>query len=556
MLKINLSTLVKKPFFWIGFGLLALAIVSPAGYHFFKIYRAHQLISAALDEKAKGNLLTEFEMLRPAYQLAPNDLFVLKTIAEEYAQMNPSQSLPFWELVIEKENTLQNHIKYIQASINARDLNRASNALTIQLKKYPTDADLLFCLMQLLSLENDLTGALRVGQILTENPDISAPAILLYIQLTQISPSEKVRQSGIELLQKLSKRHDSIGMMALRYLAYNPKNTPEENNIIVKKLEASSIKSTKDTQLTLVIDFREGKINEADFLKKAQSFFDEKNPDYSVNFARWLNFNGLYKETLRFVSEKEALHRRDLFLIWIDALAVENQWQEIQTILQKPNLPIEPFLESIFSARAAIEFGQNERAQYEWDRAILESNKNSENLWFMVDYAQKLNMKAEEISTLKVLAQLPDQQLAASTRWLQIENLENNTQGMIKVLNDLQKDFPNNSDIQNDWAYIHLLTQTDTSKAIAIAQKNFETEPDTLSFRMTYALSLLIQEQPQEALNLFNGINLSWQNVGPRWLSLYIGILKANGAIQPADSLMQFLPQDKLLPEEKAMIEK
>ncbi|OYV45898.1 MAG: hypothetical protein B7X06_04035, partial [Verrucomicrobia bacterium 21-51-4] len=71
----------------------------------------------------------------------------------------------------------------------------------------------------------------------------------------------------------------------------------------------------------------------------------------------------------------------------------------------------------------------------------------------------------------------------------------------------------------------------------------------------TLALSYLRNQQPEKALDLFNGLTIPWAKVRPGWCAVYASVLKANGGTLGASSIYELIPQDQLFKEEKDLYE-
>jgi len=122
--------------------------------------------------------------------------------------------------------------------------------------------------------------------------------------------------------------------------------------------------------------------------------------------------------------------------------------------------------------------------------------------------------------------------------------------------------WPNDTALQNDEAYTRLLllpldTKPDANelKSIeTIAQKLVQEEPSSLSHRTLLGLVLLKENQPHAALNLYTGLNVPQKELTPSAVVVHSAVLAATGRDADARTEIAHLPQNKILPEERALI--
>ena len=62
------------------------------------------------------------------------------------------------------------------------------------------------------------------------------------------------------------------------------------------------------------------------------------------------------------------------------------------------------------------------------------------------------------------------------------------------------------------------------------------------------------ENQPQAALDLYNGVNISQNDLTPSVAVVHSAVLAANGRAADARTEIAHLPQSKILPEERALI--
>src|SRR5207247_4198136 len=101
-----------------------------------------------------------------------------------------------------------------------------------------------------------------------------------------------------------------------------------------------------------------------------------------------LNKIGRPAKTLEVLPQARAGQRQDLFLLYINALAAVQRWNDIKDVLSGERFPIEPVLQHMYLAVAQAHLGSASGATNEWQRA-LEVAKTPEKLSILAKYAEQ-----------------------------------------------------------------------------------------------------------------------------------------------------------------------
>jgi hypothetical protein len=89
----------------------------------------------------------------------------------------------------------------------------------------------------------------------------------------------------------------------------------------------------------------------------------------------------------------------------------------------------------------------------------------------------------------------------------------------------------------------------------SLAKKLLEREPASLPHRTVLALARLKQNRPADALSVYKDINVPKSAVTTSAMTVHAVVLAAAGHKEEARTELSHLPVDKLLPEERALIE-
>ncbi len=548
----------KKKWLLIG-GVLALALLVSAVftarplYREVKRWRALSLVEEAREAWAEDDYMGAIERIQAAYQLYPNDPEVIRETALLYTRLEPVRAIPFWEEVVKKAGVLEDYHKWIETALLVGDLESAQKALAQLESVAPDSTHTRYLKARVLAASGNYGEALVIARELIELDRAPEGVPLIYVQLTQISKDPAVQQEGIDYLTALSLRKDALGLEALRVLSRYPQNKDEQLGAVIEGLTGHPEATRKDRLLGMALEFQKSGDRDA-LLAGAKNLFDVTDAEDEVELGRWLNENGLYEDTVLLVDPKLARQRKDLFLIWVDALAVTNQWSRLKDVLQEPDIPLDAFLRHLFLARVYAEEGELKLTDIEWDKVRLNAGSDPERLWFLVDYAEKLGLVLQARETLERLTELPGDTRKAYEKWFALEQREGDVAGMNEVLRKMNAYYVKDTAVLNDLLYTNFLLNKDVPASLERAIKLQKTDPNLLSYRITLALGYLRMNEPKKALMLFEGFKVPWDQVRPGWRVVFVAVLRANGLDKAANKIVDGLSPRSLLPEERKLL--
>tara|TARA_B100000965_G_C19598490_1_gene761362 strand:- start:2927 stop:4582 length:1656 start_codon:yes stop_codon:yes gene_type:complete len=532
-------------------GVAAFFLAKPF-YQEIKRWRALALIDEAQEQWEEEDYRAAVESVQAAYQLYPKDLEVIRATAELYTLLDPSHALLFWKQAVETGGVMMDRYRWIETALLANNIQEANLALADLESVAPDSVQTRYLKARVLMAEGRYAEALKICEALIELDQAPEGLPFLYVQLTQLSPDTQINAEGVAYLRKLAQRDDALGLQALRYLTRYPGNTKEDWIIIIEGLKTHPDAERFDQLLALSQEYRVSGNSEA-LLEHARKLFDTKNLSELVELGRWLNKQSLYAQTAELITEQQALQRRDLLLIWLDALAVTNQWQLIHRILDKPGIPLDPFLRHLFMARVYLEEGEARRAALEWDKVRINASNDPEKLWFLVDYAERLGLVTEVRETLEALTRVPSAMRQAYEAWVVFEIGQKNTRGLNAVLEKMHGFYRKDQAVLSDLLYTDFLLQKEEASALKQARELVDKDPSMLAYRVTLALGLLRANDASEALKLLQVPGIQWEQVRPNWRAVYVAVLKANGDNALAQELEFTIPMQELLLEERAL---
>jgi Tfp pilus assembly protein PilF len=548
----------KKRFTWV-LVLLALGAVA-AGLAAGPLLRAYHQYTARQDVAQARMLLGQrdyegaLEAARRAYGADPLSPDVVRTVAQVYREIDPAKAESFWEKAFELSDDHSDLGNWISTALKAGDYDTARKQLDVMAARGQTDSAYYYYRGRVQLRDQDLTGALvSARQALAQVP-ADDRAHFFFVQLTQLSDDPALRKEGMDYLWRLARQRDQLGLRSLRNLANFSANTDGDRLQIIRMLEEHPLATREDRLLALRLGYQLSTANAVSNLEKAKRYFDLTNPLDLARLGRWLNQQGRYQQTLDLIPADEAFARKDLFLVRLDAMAELGQWSLIGQVIQRPNAPVDEFLKYLFLSRVYFETGRRAEGEITWDRAVLEASRDDDKLWYLVNYALRLDLKPEAAKALWRLTEFPAQKRRACEQLLKLTQLEHDTAGMQKVLRLMAESYPDNLSVLNDWAYVNLLLDKQVQLSLKTAQKVVRESPRPYLARyVTLALAEYRMGEFEQALNTLRPLEVNWLETPAKWRVIYAAILRANGYTSDAARLLRGVNPADLLPEELAL---
>lgn len=552
--------MIAEPFwnrkaFWIWIitlllGLAAIAFTARPAFRMIKQYRATHLVEDAKGYEANKELQTALEKAYAAYKLAPKHPPVARYMAQIVQKVSPSNAIDFWTPLADQTQEAQDLIDTINLALQLNQLTVVEKYLPLLRDQDPTSGQTILLQAKLHALKGEFDLAAKEALKATQSENPPAEANPLYVQFSQMASQGIIQAEGIQYLKMLAQKQNQEGLDALRTLAtYSYNNSVEIENLI-ERLNHHPLAQSKDYLLALSLGQKIGKVDSNTVFKQAEVLFKDASMEDKVNLGRWLNSQGVYEKTLHCITLQEALLRSDLFLVWGDAMAITGQWDALQRALEDPKLPLDETLRHLFLARVAEGQKNPLKADHEWNKAFFEAGKNPEKLNFLVQYAVKLKAYNYAAKGLQILTTIPTIERDAWQKWIELGLLSKDTDNLLKVLEKMAANYPMDLAVENDLRYVQALKGPLVDKSFARAEQFVINDPMMLAYRMTLAIALVRQGDIKKALALLENFPVNWLKIQPRWLGIYIGILRANQKEAMATIMELNFKTETLLPEE------
>jgi Flp pilus assembly protein TadD len=240
-------------------------------------------------------------------------------------------------------------------------------------------------------------------------------------------------------------------------------------------------------------------------------------------------------------------------LIVTDCQIAQKDWPSLLASVSDTDWGDLAYYQLAVQALAERSLGQDMAASAAWQKAVHQSARRLDRLSRLSQVTAVWHWTAERTEVLQdIITAFPKEKWAADQLLAQFY-LVGDTRGMLELLSKIQAADPGDARLKNNLASVFLLLNSDLEKAHRMAKEAYQTAPDDPFFASTYAYSLLLQQKPDDALNVL-------QKMKPEYLRIpsvaaYYGVIQSQtGHPDLAKEFLARADAANLLPEEKEMV--
>jgi Flp pilus assembly protein TadD len=282
-----------------------------------------------------------------------------------------------------------------------------------------------------------------------------------------------------------------------------------------------------------------------------------KNAVDLAELINWMSQNNLNLLVLDFTKglPRDRLQEWPVPLSLIDVYTRLNDWGRVEEIATPVEWQQFDFLRRAYLARARRAEEKNVGAEHEWAEAVKSASDSSESLLTLARLASEWNWNKEALDLLWQLSKGAQTQGEALGTLYSYYSKTKDTQGLYRVLLRMWEIDPADTKVQNNLAQISLLLDVDLDRARKMAAAVYRKETSNVAFATTYAYSLYRNGDPKAAVATMS--KLQPEQLKEPEVAAYYGIfLSAAGDAERAKQYLEQGSRAKLLPEEKAAVEK
>jgi tetratricopeptide (TPR) repeat protein len=393
-----------------------------------------------------------------------------------------------------------------------------------------------------------------------------------------------------ERIVALSTGDDDVSLDALTFLAARAAAASTESkpplpiDQLIESINHHPLAKAPHQLLAADLEISQHRDQRDEIVRKTIEHWKGGNNESLTALAAWLYRNGEQQRFVEAISVDRALQTRELFLQYVDALAALSRWDEIRRIIESERFPLDPVIEHMYLARCFAQQGQENGAENNWQRALEDAAGDLNKLLTLGEYAEKNGAERVATTAFEAAAVANPKSRQAQQGRLRIAYSARDTKRVHALLQKMLKIWPNDTAIQNDEAYIHLLlinggttsvsSQTPASSAtpspsanlesssepeavdaiVKLAEKMVRDEPASLPHRTLLALALLKQNRAQDALAVYANLKVPSNAVSASAVAVHASVLASTGRKDEARAEIAKVPSNRLLPEEAMMV--
>ena len=523
-------------------------------YHWLRAWRAEQIAAQGDALFRAGKNKEAAAKYRAALQLDSFGYRPLESAALFASHMNRPEAIELWEQVVRlPQCTIADREEYATALVQLGRMTLAEKVISELLKSNP-DTRTLDLAARYASKTGDEKKAVEFARLAATRAPEDDSARFELAQVLAASSDAAQRNEARKTLWTLAGKEGAFRQSAIEALARAPELPREEQERVIDAL--NHLPSLTVVNGLLAFDLKLQLHPES-----AEQIYDEASTRYArgeisdlIELARWLNLRRQSERVLTLAPEERALSNEQLLLARMDALANTAHWEEIDALLSRPGLSLDPSVAESFRARTAQERGTSLDADVHWNHAISLAGVDPFKLRFIANFAEQSRAGDVAMRCYDLLARIPGHAPFALHAMQRLTDLNGNTVAARSVAEKISNFAPDDPNARDQLAYLDLLLGRNVDSNFETAKKLAEQYPTRLSYRVTLALGYLRKEDAGSALAQFQGPPIDWERTLPGWRAVYSAVLAANDKTEQAKELAARIPLEKLNREERALI--
>jgi hypothetical protein len=535
---------------------LAVIVAVTLAYRWFKGQRAERFAAAGDALVAADKWNDAAVQYRVALQLDPSNYHGLSGAARLASKAERPEALELWQKVLAlPQCTIRDREDYAELLIKTNRLNLAEKAIDPLLKDNPDTKALQLAARYARKIGDNVKAGEYLRIASKRAPDDDAPRFQLAEVLAQSTDAADQAEAR-KILWELAARPNVYKRAAVEALGAAPELTTDERKRLLQELMALTPKTAKDDLLAADMRVQLQPDEAARIYREEVERWRNGQSQGLLDLARWLNAHQQPELVLSTFPVERTLEDNQLLLARLDALATLQRWNDIDGVLNRTDVTLDPSVIESFRARTALERNANLDAEVHWNHAISLAGSDSYKLRFVANFAEQSRATAAALKAYEQLARFPEHADFAYRGTQRVSQRSGDTAAQRAAMSKISARAPEDPNAADQLAYLNLLLGEDVDQNFAVAKKLAEQYPNRLSYRVTTALGYLRQHDPASALAQFKGpVSIDWKRTLPAWRAVYAAALFASDRNDEARDIIASIPRDRLNPQERELIE-
>ncbi len=535
---------------------LAVIVAGTIAYRWFKGQRAERFAAAGEALVAADKWNDAAVQYRVALQLDPSNYHGLSGAARLASKAERPEALELWQKVLAlPQCTIRDREDYAELLIKTNRLNLAEKVIDPLLKDNPDTKALQLAARYSRKIGDNVKASEYLRVASKRTPDDDAPRFQLAEVLAQSTDAADQAEAR-KILWELAARPIVYKKAAVEALAAAPELTTDERKRLLQELTALTPKTAKDDLLAADMRIQLQPDEAARVYREEVERWRNGQSQELLDLARWLNAHQQPELVLSTFPIERTLEENQLLLARLDALATLQRWNDIDGVLNRTDVTLDPSVIESFRARTALERNANLDAEVHWNHAISLAASDPYKLRFVANFAEQSRATAAALKAYEQLARFPEHADFAYRGTQRVSQRSGDTAVQRTAMSKISARAPEDPNAADQLAYLNLLLGEDVDQNFAVAKKLAEQYPSRLSYRVTTALGYVRQHDPASAMAQVKGpVSIDWKRTLPAWRAVYAAALLASDRNDEARDIIATIPRDRLNPQERELIE-
>lgn len=531
-------------------------VAGTLAYRWFKGQRAERFAAAGNALVAADKWNDAAVQYRVALHLDPSNYHGLSGAARLASKAERPEALELWQKVLAlPQCTIRDREDYAELLIKTNRLNLAEKAIDPLLKDNPDTKALQLAARYARKIGDNVKAGEYLRIASKRAPDDDAPRFQLAEVLAQSTDAVDQAEAR-KILWELAARPNVYKKAAVEALGAAPELTTDERKRLLQELMALTPKTAKDDLLAADMRVQLQPDETARIYREEVERWRNGQSQELLDLARWLNAHQQPELVLSTFPVERTLEDNQLLLARLDALATLQRWNDIDGVLNRTDVTLDPSVIESFRARTALERNANLDAEVHWNHAISLAGSDPYKLRFVANFAEQSRATAAALKAYEQLARFPEHADFAYRGTQRVSQRSGDTAAERAAMSKISARAPEDPNAADQLAYLNLLLGEDVDQNFAVAKKLAEQYPNRLSYRVTTALGYLRQHDPASAMAQFKGpVSIDWKRTLPAWRAVYAAALLASDRNDEARDIIATISRDRLNPQERELIE-
>ncbi len=541
----------ERIFRWIFIGAgaaVAVSLISILSVRGYRGWRVEKELSAAQTYLQQRDLRKALISLKRAVLLRPDNLEARRALASLLEETGSSEALIHRRKLIDLEpQLLEPKLAYVRSALKLGHLQQASKILKSIKGSHRKTAEFLELQAELQLKRGRSDGALEIYRELIElRPEDERTRVKL--KALELRSGSEHDQATARAALESRVTDDEFGLLALRALAADALQRGDFAAALTwsKRACEMPLSEVSDRLLHLQALFAAKSPLFESWLAELERIALENTP-FALEVAKWKR-NALGPEAgAKWLERLPPSTREDLGVcaVLADCYSALERWEDLEKLVGRNVWREREPLRLGLLARAQAGLGNVRRSERTWQLALQEAKTYPAQLPSLLDLARTDNRDVRQV--LWMIAEREPENLAARQELYQAYWQERNADGMLRMMELVLKENPNDRAAKYNVAVLLFATQRGVDRAALLAKELYEDDPNSVSNAAIHGFGIHLQGDSRKAVALLEGRD-DLHKLGNDGAAYYSLMLAGCGRDEDARRVLSPVDRDALLP--------